>query len=108
MVEFVTMFIGSANVDVQKIINIMEQGGNYIIPIHEFWKAALLGEYSYYDPQSSLAFDLFDIRNADQNEHFLVPMITRVLKFRRGSQIEGWFRFFNICRCRNAGMVIHP
>ena len=75
VVEFVTTFIGSANVDAQKIINIMECEGNYIIPIHEFWKAALLGEYSYYDPQSSLAFNLFDIRNADQNEHFLVPMI---------------------------------
>ena len=75
VVEFVTKFIGSANVDARKIIDIMEDRGDYIIPVHEFWKAALLGEYSYYDPQSSLALNLFDIRNANPNEHFLVPMI---------------------------------
>ena len=75
VVEFVTTFIGSANVDAQKIIDIMEAEGHYVIPVHEFWKAALLGEYSCYDPQSSLALNLFDIRNTNQNEHFLVPML---------------------------------
>ena len=75
VVEFVTTFIGSANVDAEKIIRIMEKKGRYVIPVHEFWKAALLGEYSYYDPRSSLAFNLFDIRNPNQYEHFLVPMI---------------------------------
>ena len=75
VIDFVTKFIGSANVNAQKIIDIMEDTGRYVIPLHEFWKAALLGEYSYYDPQSSLAFNLFDIINPNQNEHFLVPMI---------------------------------
>ena len=75
VVDFVTQFIGSANVNAEKIINIMEDEGRYRIPIHEFWKAALLGKYSYYDPQSSLAFNVFDVRNPNSNEHFLVPMI---------------------------------
>ncbi len=75
VVEFVAKFIGSANVNARKIIEIMEKRKDYIIPVHEFWKAALLGEYSYYDPQSSLALNLFDIGNANPNEHFLVPMI---------------------------------
>ena len=75
VVELVTRFIGSANVDAEKIIDIMERNGRYVIPIHEFWKATLLGEYSYYDPMSSLAINLFDIRNPVQNEHFLLPMI---------------------------------
>ena len=75
VVEFVTKFIGSPNVDAKKIIHIMATKGRYVIPVHEFWKAALLGEYSYYDPQSSIALNLFDIRNVDQREHFLVPLI---------------------------------
>ncbi len=73
--EFVTKFIGSPNVDAEKIINIMESEERYVIPVHEFWKAALLGEYSYYDPQSSIALNLFDIRNIEPKEHFLMPMV---------------------------------
>ena len=81
VVEFVAKFIGSANVDAEKIINIMEDKKSYRIPIHEFWKSALLGEYSYYDPKSSIAINLFDIRSANQNEHFLMPMILGYLNF---------------------------
>lgn len=81
VVEFVTKFIGSANVDAQKIINIMESENRYIIPTHEFWKEALLGEYSHYDPLSSVALNLFDLRNANPREHFLLPMILGYLHF---------------------------
>lgn len=80
IIEFVTKFVGSANVDAQKIINHMEDGG-YTVPVHEFWKAALLGDYSYYDPESSLALNLFDISSANPNEHFLLPMILGYLTF---------------------------
>ena len=75
VIDFVAGFIGSANVNTKKIIDIMEHDGEYIIPLHEFWKAALLGEYSYYDPESSLALNVFDVNGANQNEHFLLPMI---------------------------------
>ena len=81
VVEFVTKFIGSANVDARKIIEIMEREGRYVIPVHEFWKAAVLGEYSFYDPQSSLVVNLFDVGNANQNEHFLLPMILGYCQF---------------------------
>lgn len=79
VVDFVTKFIGSANVNARKILAIMDEGGRYVIPIHEFWKAALLGEYSYYDPNSSMAFNLFDIANPNSNEHFLASMILAYL-----------------------------
>ena len=81
VVEFVTKFIGSPNVNAQKIIDIMESENPYLIPVHEFWKAALLGEYSHYDPQSSLALNVFDANNANPNEHFLSPMILGYLNF---------------------------
>ena len=91
VVGFVTKFIGSTNVKAQKIINIMEEQGRYVIPVHEFWKAALLGESLYYDPQSSLAFNLFDIRNPDRNEHFLVPMILGYLNFEGDHRTREYF-----------------
>lgn len=91
VVEFVTKFIGSANVNAQKIIRIMEEEGRYTIPVHEFWKAALLGEFSYFDPQSSLALNLFDIRSTNQNEHFLVPMILGYLNLGGGHKSREGF-----------------
>ena len=75
VVDFVAGFIGSANVNTEKIIDIVEREGQYTIPVHEFWKAALLGEYSYYDPSSSLALNVFDVSGANQDEHFLLPMV---------------------------------
>jgi hypothetical protein len=74
-VDFITKFIGSANIDSAKIIDIMSNSGRYIVPVHEFWKAALLGEYSYYDPVSSIAINMFDIASPNPNEHFLLPLL---------------------------------
>jgi hypothetical protein len=79
IIEFVTRFIGSANVNSDKIIEIMRVGGRYHIPLHEFQKAAILGEYAHYDPDSSLAFNLFDIRHPDPREHFLCLLVLAFL-----------------------------
>lgn len=75
VLELVKGFIGSANVDSDKIINIMRAGGQYVIPLHEFSKQALLGEYSHYDTKSSIACNLFDVRYPDRKEHFLGCLI---------------------------------
>lgn len=78
--ELIKGFIGSANVDSDKIIDVMENGdGRYVIPLHEFSKQALLGEYSHYDSKSSVAFNLFDIRYPDRREHFLCSFIVAFL-----------------------------
>lgn len=81
MIEFVTRFIGSANVNSDRIIEIMRLGSRYQIPLHEFQKAALLGEYAHYDPESSLGFNLFDVRYPDPREHFLCPLILAFLSY---------------------------
>ena len=75
LVELVKNFIGSPNVDSDKIIRIMEEQGRYRIPVHEFSKSALLGDYSHYQEDSSLAMNIFDVRYPDQREHFLVPLL---------------------------------
>ena len=75
IVEFVVKFIGSPNVDAEKIIRIQRERGTYLIPIHEFSKAAILGDYSHYNPESSMALNLFDVQYPDEKEHFLALMI---------------------------------
>lgn len=76
LLQFITAFIGSPNVNAEKIVKIMKQKKNqYRIPLHEFSKAALLGDYSHYHAESSLAINVFDIRHADPREHFLLLQI---------------------------------
>lgn len=81
MIDFVTKFIGSPNVDSDKIIQIMQEKGEYTIPVHEFSKAALLGDYSHYDPHSSIAMNIFDVRYPDRREHFLCSLILGYLNY---------------------------
>lgn len=80
VIELVKGFIGSPNVDAVKIINIMQEEGQYLIPIHEFSKSALLGIYSHYNPDSSIAYNLFDVTHPDQREHFLSSFIISYLQ----------------------------
>ena len=80
VIELVTSFFGSPNVDSKKIISIEEKTGKYEVPLHEFSKHALLGEYSYYNPQSSLyACNVFDVSESDPREHFLKPALLAFL-----------------------------
>lgn len=76
VIELITSFCGSPNVDAKKIVEIEDTDGNYVVPLHEFTKHALLGEYSYYNPNSSLvACNVFDVSAADPREHFLMSLI---------------------------------
>lgn len=76
MLEITTSFCGSPNVESEKIVDIENKTNNYIVPLHEFSKHALLGEYSYYNSHSSLvAYNIFDITIADKKEHFLASLI---------------------------------
>lgn len=79
---FITSFIGSPNVEAEKIINTYEHEGKYIIPVHEFSKQALLGEYSHFDPNTSLAMNIFDVSLPDESEHLLIPLILSLLSER--------------------------
>ena len=59
----------------------MESGDNYIIPVHEFSKSALLGEYSHFHEDSSIAMNIYDVRFPDKREHFLVLLIIAFLGY---------------------------
>lgn len=80
VIELITAFCGSPNVDSEKIVSIEEKQGNYIVPLHEFTKHALLGDYAYYNALSSLvACNIYDIGSADPREHFLSSLLIAFL-----------------------------
>lgn len=94
IIELITGFCGSSNVDCRKIIDIEERFGNYKVPLHEFTKHALLGEYSYYNPNSSqLATNIFDLTASDPREHFLIPLIVAFLASNQGIKDNDGFFF---------------
>ena len=92
VIELITGFVGSPNVDSQKIVRIEEQSHSYKIPLHEFTKHALLGEYAYYNSQSSLvACNIFDVSTADPREHFLASLIVAYLNSNSGALDQDGF-----------------
>jgi hypothetical protein len=52
-------FLSSGNTNVEKIIDIMERGGGYTVPFHEFAKSAILGSRKYYRSNVSHIVNLF-------------------------------------------------
>lgn len=87
VIELFTAFCGSPNVDSEKIVEIEETQGNYEVPLHEFTKHALLGDYAYYHPQSSMvACNIYDVSGPDPREHFLCPLIIAFLSSNTGGR----------------------
>ncbi len=70
--DFVTVFIGSGHVNAEKILNIAEEFGRYSIPVHEFMRAVIYGDFEHFDPAASPVVNLFDISMPDGREHFLL------------------------------------
>ncbi|MBV6815936.1 hypothetical protein ACE15N_16085 [Xanthomonas campestris pv. passiflorae] len=85
IIELITGFFGSPNVDSTRIVELEEKNHNYRIPFHEFTKHALLGDYAYFNSQSSLvACNIYDVFLADPREHFLGHLIVAFLSSNTG------------------------
>jgi len=92
VVELVAGFCGSPNVDSEKIVSIEEETGDYRVPLHEFTKHALLGDYAYFNPLSStVACNIFDVSAADPREHFLASLIVSFLSSGAGVRSNDGF-----------------
>lgn len=74
-IELITKFIGNPNVETDKIVKIASEGGRYVIPLHEFSKGGLLGDYAYYKEDASYAYNLFNVIYSDPKEHFIALII---------------------------------
>src|SRR5690606_21438366 len=80
VIALISSICGSHKVDSEKIVRIEEEQGNYKVPLHEFTKHALLGEYAYFNSVSSLvACNICDVSTADAREHFLSSLIIAFL-----------------------------
>jgi len=89
--DFLVSFVGSGHVNAEKILEIFETQGHYTIPIHEFMRAVIFGDFEHYDPSASPAANLFDISLPDGREHLLVANLLAFVE-RTGSSAasEGW------------------
>lgn len=73
--EFLNTFVGSGHVDTRKILDIEEQSGGYTIPLHEFARAIVYGDYRYFYPVASPIANVFEISSPSRREHFLLPLL---------------------------------
>jgi hypothetical protein len=73
--RFLNTFVGSGHVDTRKILDIQSETGGYTVPLHEFVRAILYGDYRYYDPSASPIANVFEISRPDSREHFLLPLL---------------------------------
>jgi len=80
-VELVSRYLGNPNVESERIVQAVTENGYYWVPLHEFAKAALLGDYSHFQEESSIATNVFSIVYRDQREHFLSPFILGFLSW---------------------------
>lgn len=78
-VELVSRYFGSPNVESERIVKIIKETGSYNVPLHEFAKAGLLGEYSHFQEESSLASNVYTVIYADKREHFLSLLLLAYL-----------------------------
>lgn len=103
--DFVSGFVGSGHVDTRKILDIFEATHSYRIPLHEFIRAIIYGDYEHYDPEASPVLNLFDISQPDGREHFLLAFIISVVES-SGDQVgtEGFIPIDDVYdHCQRAG-----
>lgn len=92
VIELFTSFCGSPNVEAERIVSIEKQTNNYKVPLHEFTKHALLGEYAYYSQTSSLvACNVYDIFQPDPKEHFLSCLLISYISSPTGERDKDGF-----------------
>jgi len=79
LIGFLSSMFGNPNVDLQGVVIGLEQSSRYFIPVHDFWKVALKGNYNYFDPEKVLAANIFTVQTNDEREHFLLPLLLGLL-----------------------------
>ncbi|MFI9581559.1 hypothetical protein ACIHCQ_06880 [Streptomyces sp. NPDC052236] len=72
---FLFTFIGSGYVSTQRVLDVADSGRVYVVPMHEFVRAIVFGDYDYFSPEASAVCNIFDITTNDGREHFLLPNI---------------------------------
>lgn len=103
--DFISGFVGSGHVNTRKILDIYAERGHYKIPMHEFLRAIIFGDYEFYEPDSSPVANLLDISRPDGREHFLLATILVFIQS-SGEQVgtEGFVLVDEVYEyCQNSG-----
>jgi hypothetical protein len=79
LIQYIASLFGNPNMDTLGAVLSLENNSHYAMPVHEFWKVAMKGDYQYYDPEKALAFNLFDVYTNDEREHFLSVLLFALL-----------------------------
>jgi len=78
-IELIKKFFGSGHVDMEKILRIYEQQGNYIVPIHELLRSVIFSDNIHYSPTNSEIINVFEVRHHNPNEHFILLVLIALL-----------------------------
>lgn len=68
---YLESYIGSAHIDLERILRIIENDATYTVPVYDVVRAAMLGDYEYYDPTRSPISNVFDLDSGSRVDHFL-------------------------------------
>ncbi len=70
VMDYVKKVVTSQHLDTHKIIDILNDEGEYTLAAHEILRAMIYGPFIHFEPNTSLFTNLFDISHADPSEHF--------------------------------------
>lgn len=91
-IELISKFIGNPNVESERIVKIFTETGYYLLPLHEFSKGGLLGDYTHFQEDASYACNIYSVIFSSKNEHFLSLFILGYLSWdgAHRQQVDGF------------------
>lgn len=81
-VDMVKLFLSSGHTNITKILDIEDKKpGSYQIPLHEFIRSLIYANHKYFNPQSSMIANIYNVRTDDPKEYFLnLILLDRLIK----------------------------
>lgn len=79
LLNFVRQTLTSKHLNTAKILEKINSGEGYRMPVHEARRAMLYGDWMDYDPNSSVFINVFELHRADPLEHFSRPLALKYL-----------------------------
>ena len=78
-IEIIKKFFGSGHVDMEKILEIYNNSGKYLVPLHELLRSVIFSDNIHYSPTNTEIINVFDIRHFNPNDHFILLLLIALL-----------------------------
>jgi hypothetical protein len=79
LLKYTFAFITSRHLNTNEIVDKYQSDRKYRIPVHHALRALLYGNYLHYDPKKSTFVNLFDLQQANAQEHFTRVVVLHYL-----------------------------